>query len=247
MTLFRVALTVLLLSAAPAAAQPLIGDNWDYDRNYDDFDDSLSTVAWTEQSDGLSRMRIQVRCDAFDGLRAMVTFPQYISASSAPVRYRVDDGEIVTETWMAASDDRASLIAPKPDLFAWRLIKGRRLIIEARKDRGGPERLTFKVGGADSEVYRVMRDCGIYDDRLVDDLPIFGNTLGGALDPRKPGETPEAEAPIAKGEPREGGEPRETRDVVGIIGSIFGAGARAVGLGDDDKGDGDEAGSAEEN
>lgn len=221
MTTLRMAFAAILLSAGSAAAVPVVTDDWDYDRNYDNFDDSLSTVAWTEQSEGLNRIRVQVRCDAFQGLSAAVSFPQYIAAAATPVRYRVDDGEIVTETWYAAEDDRAMLVAPNPETFAWRMIKGRRLFIEAQKDRGDPMRLTFTTGGADAEIYRVMRDCNVYDDRLVDDIPLFGDFIGGALDPRKPGKEGEY-LQQSKEEKRQQRKTRKPNTLSDVFGGMFG-------------------------
>lgn len=197
MTALRLAMAALLLSAGAATAQPIIGDEWDYERNYDAFDDTLSTRATTEQADELYPIGIDIACVAFEGFRASVTFPEYIAKAGTNVRYRVDDGELVQETWTASQTDRSTLYAPHPELFAWRLIKGGTLLIEAQKDRGDPVRIAFKTSHGDREIYKVMRDCRMYQGRLFDDLPFIGRGLGAAIDPPKPDGPPE-DAPVSQ-------------------------------------------------
>lgn len=218
MTLFRLAFAALVLSAGHAAADiPVISDNWEYDSDLDEFSDSASTVAWTEQAEGLDRIRIELRCDTFNGLSAAVTFQEYIAADVTPVRYRVDDGEIVHENWRASPGDRAVLFAENPAMLAWRMMKGGRLYIEAQKDRGDPTRLMFKTGDGDAEIYHVMRDCDVYQDRPINNIPLIGNAFGAGFDPKRPDSgaemTPEpAKKDVKKDNPK---------GIFGHIGSVF--------------------------
>ncbi len=162
MTALRLAALFLCLSA-PAASAQIFGDNWSYLRDEDPLnEEGPSTRAVSEQADELHPIQIDIACVAFEGLQARVTFPEYIAEGAADVRYRVDDGELVKESWTVDEEDRSTLLAPEPAMFAWRLTTGRRLYIEAQKDRGDPVRVTFETGQSDNEVYRVMKDCRVY-------------------------------------------------------------------------------------
>lgn len=162
MTALRLAFVFLCLSASAASAQ-IFSDNWSYLRVEDPLsEEGPSTRAVSEQSDKLHPIQIDIACVAFEGLQARVTFPEYISQGTTAVRYRVDDGELIQENWTAAEEDRSTLLAPQPAMFAWRLTTGRQLLIEAQKDRGDPVRVSFKTGRSGNEIYRVMRDCRVY-------------------------------------------------------------------------------------
>jgi len=145
-------------------------------------------------------------------LSASVSFPEFIAYEGADVRYRVDRGALAEESWTAKNGDGATLMAADPANFAYRLISGRKLFIEARKLRGEPSRISLGVARGDNEIYRVMRDCGYYADRWVDDTPLVGDSIGAAFEPE--------DGPGEPGDP-DNLPPRETRDVVIIVRDLW--------------------------
>ena len=137
--------------------------DWTYRMYEDKFENSRQHVAFVIQGEGRDRGLLAIKCDR-DTHAPYVQFSKvqgyFGSRGNSRVRYKVDDGEIINETWEMFEKSVSNLNKDEVNELDHRLISGSSVTIEATDFRHRPHRSTFPLNGSGQALNRILDGCG---------------------------------------------------------------------------------------
>jgi len=152
----------------PAGAGAPRESPWVFSRTKDELTDEKRVVARMEGGESHRPTQIAVRCIAGD-LDIVVGFADYLGNESRPVKYRFDQEAVKSEDWSISSQGTALYVLSDWD-FARRLIKAKKVIVEADDFRGVAHRVSLDYEDTQN-IAEVLAECKVPVVSLDEKIP----------------------------------------------------------------------------
>ena len=89
-------------------------------------------------------LRMYIRCDGSGSTDIFVVFGAYLGNDRLKVRYKFDDNEPVSESWMSSTDGNAVFLPANYRDFRAGLLEADEVLFEGQDFRGSRYRASFK-------------------------------------------------------------------------------------------------------